>query len=853
MNYPIILICAPVGYGKTTAVAQWLKKNKRPSTWLNSNPILNDLSSFLECFINSVESIFPEKMQSSRNLIPGSDLLTNQSMADNIAGDIWGIEEEFVFVLDDYHLIDDEDTREFISYLMNILPPNIQFVICTRHDCFDERQFSKLMGKILFLTKEDLRLREDEIDQFLRTINGENLDLESLSDISNRIDGWILGFRLITTSMVLTGNSKILHSNIEKQAELIIKDISNHLPEEFDTILRFCSLCDRFCSKLIDDWIEQEGILGINGYDFIETLRKVNMFLIPLDNTNQWFRFHHFFNELLHLKYRHLNPNKTSDDNYFLSKWFFQEGYYEDSLQFAIESERFDWVCEIVEIYRPIIQIEDRSWSLQFWIDQIPFEEVHSCIDLIMAKMWILEKLWNLNELPPLIDQAERLLHNCKNKKHESELLFHKGHYVLFCEPNFPKALDLLEASKTKFTDTGVFGAQRELLIAFAKQMSGNGNAALADLEEQTNVLDRNSIYYSRGILLPKILVQMLMGNFNEAHKTSRLFSKSISKELYQTTCAWSYYCRGNICYQKFRLKEASEYLDKLKNFKGVLNSWAYIDSIIALVEIYHYLGYSEKVKETLKRLEKEANEFKVETFHNVLDLAENKLKWLTDTNPQEVLNWASTTRSEFVRPTDVMCTMAVSDLIIGKILITSGSKKQVMIALEMIQSLSDTLSKVNNRCHLVDCLFLMSIANYRISRIDIARYNLKEALSRAHIDGVIRPIYEFGETFPEIFELVGEESISTEIQHLINKVKLKSILSRITSPGLNRNSSELTSREVEILNFISDGMRNKEIAEKANVALTTVKSHVSNIFRKLEVKNRTSLIRKAKELHLLE
>jgi DNA-binding CsgD family transcriptional regulator len=183
---------------------------------------------------------------------------------------------------------------------------------------------------------------------------------------------------------------------------------------------------------------------------------------------------------------------------------------------------------------------------------------------------------------------------------------------------------------------------------------------------------------------------------------------------------------------------------------------------------------------------------------------------------------------------------MDVPDLTKIRIVVSHGSVLQVKEALEVLEKVEDSLSNVYNSYHLVDIELLKAIALLRVGNEKRAQGSLEKALLLAEKKGMIRPILEVNRAMPSIFSLIKTTDISYRIL-----VRLGLNTSAVKLPAPSGTAVEsLTPREQEIVKLVANGLRNKEVAGLLHISTVTVKSHMTNVYRKLNVSNRTSMLR---------
>jgi ATP/maltotriose-dependent transcriptional regulator MalT len=222
------------------------------------------------------------------------------------------------------------------------------------------------------------------------------------------------------------------------------------------------------------------------------------------------------------------------------------------------------------------------------------------------------------------------------------------------------------------------------------------------------------------------------------------------------------------------------------------------------------------------------------------------RINWHRGLGNKEV-EWAQT---DWVNQTSAsyFFLMDVPELTKIRIMVSHGSVLQVEEALYVLAEVKAHLDSVHNRYHDVDIELLKAMALLRVGRKELAKESLKNALLIAEKNNIIRPIMEAYRVMPSLLELVDQSVTS---RRLLSRIGLKSSNNELPLVSYSK-TDELSFREQQVIGLISTGLRNKEIADELNISTVTVKSHLTNIYRKLDVPNRTSMLSKARNMNIL-
>ena len=209
LHRKLILISAPAGFGKTTLVSEWLAGCLQPVAWLSLDEGDNEPTRFLTYLIAALQTLNLNKVQGSDSKI-GEGILaalhTHQppsieALLTDLLNQITVIPDNFVLVLDDYHVIDSKPVEEALTFLVNHLPPQMHLVITTREDPHLPLARLRARNQLTELRVADLRFTPGETSEFLNTVMDLNLSTEDIIALEARTEGWIAGLQLAALSM----------------------------------------------------------------------------------------------------------------------------------------------------------------------------------------------------------------------------------------------------------------------------------------------------------------------------------------------------------------------------------------------------------------------------------------------------------------------------------------------------------------------------------------------------------------------------------------------------------------------------------------------------------------------------
>ena len=223
-----------------------------------------------------------------------------ESILTTLLNEITTIPDDFVLVLDDYHVIDAKPVDQALTFLLEHLPPQMHLVIATREDPQLPLARLRARGQLTELRAADLRFTPAEAAEFLNQVMGLNLSAEDIAALETRTEGWIAGLQLAAISMQgqqdATSFIKSFTGSHHFVLDYLVEEVLQQQPESVQTFLLRTSILDRLCGPLCDAVLLDPPA---SGQATLEYLERANLFIVPLDNERRWYRYHHLFADLL--------------------------------------------------------------------------------------------------------------------------------------------------------------------------------------------------------------------------------------------------------------------------------------------------------------------------------------------------------------------------------------------------------------------------------------------------------------------------------------------------------------------------------------------------------------------------
>src|SRR5205085_11088361 len=257
-----------------------------------------------------------------------------ESILTTLLNEITAIPDNFVLILDDYHVIDAKPMDHALTYHLEHLPPQMHLFIATREDPQLPLARLRARDQLTELRVSDLRFTPSEAAEFLNQGMGLNLSAEDVTALEVRTEGWIAGLQLAAISLQghkdATSFIKSFTGSHHFVLDYLVEEVLQQQSESVQTFLLRTSILDRLCGPLCDAVLLDPSASGQATLEYIE---HANLFLVPLDNERRWYRYHQLFADLLRQRLQQRSASSTGDERDSVaelhmraSQWFEDNG-----------------------------------------------------------------------------------------------------------------------------------------------------------------------------------------------------------------------------------------------------------------------------------------------------------------------------------------------------------------------------------------------------------------------------------------------------------------------------------------------------------------------------------------------
>src|SRR6478609_7347997 len=366
----LTLISAPAGFGKTTLLTAWLAAaatDNRAVAWLSLDQSDRQPATFWTYLITALQTAVPGIGADALPLLQSAQPPI-ESVLTAVLNELAAAPNDIDLVLDDYHLVDGPDIRAGMTFLLEHLPPHVHLVISSRADPLLPLARLRARGELVEVRAADLRFTPDEVTAYLNDVTGLDLTPDDIAALEGRTEGWIAALQLAAISM--QGRTDIggfiagFAGNDRYIVDYLVEEVLARQTELIRTFLLRTCLLDRLNGSLCDAVTGEPG-----GKATLEALDRANLFLIPLDDSRHWYRYHHLFADMLRAHLSEERPDEVTDLHRRASQWYDQNGQPAPAVRHAVAAGDVERAADLVELAIPALQRDRQEATIRGWLD----------------------------------------------------------------------------------------------------------------------------------------------------------------------------------------------------------------------------------------------------------------------------------------------------------------------------------------------------------------------------------------------------------------------------------------------------------------------------------------------------
>lgn len=848
LGHKLTLVAAPAGFGKTTLLSAWTEQAKQPVAWLSLDPGDNDPAQFLRYLVASLRTIQDEIGATTLSWLHAAQPPAPEILLTPLVNELMALAEPFTLLLDDYHLLTEPSIHRALAFLLDQQPPAMHLVIASRIDPPLPLARLRAQGQLTELREAELRFTQEEAAEFLNQIMGLTLSPADIRALESRTEGWIAGLQLAALALqgstaAETGSNDFVRSFTGSHryvTDYLTDEVLDRQPQERRRFLLQTAMLDRLCGPLCDAVTGRD-----DSHRLLEAFDTANLFLVSLDNQRYWYRYHHLFAELLRHRLDQEAGDQIADLHRRAAVWYEENGLTAEAIRHALASA--DWVRAerlIEPLFFPMM-MRGQQFTAKHWLEQIPKAVLQSHPQLSLYYAWALLFTGQVDAYERPLQDAERLWQG-SNASHGLGQVYNLRANVARLRGEAPRTIELAKQALALLPDDDRF--QRSIgtmALGAGYLLTGEVLAAEKTLTRAHALSQAADNLITLLIVLNRLGdVQVLQGRLRAAAQTYQtVLDRAADRPLWQRVEA--HIGLGDLHYEWNNLEKAEEHLQQGRELAQQTKRAIYFArGYVSLARLLQARDQFEQAEAMLDRALEAAAAFGDVLAASYVRAYRARLA-LRGGDRATVDQWLAT--AALNPDADLSYPRQFEYLTLARVLIAQNEPDAVV---DLLARLSEAAEAAERYGDVVEILMLSALAHRAGGRPDEALTALEGALKRAGTGGYVRTFVDEGEP---IKRLLRRMATGGAAPHVVSKLlaALGELIDE-TVPASQPLVEALTAREREVLHLIADGATNRQIATALVISIHTVKKHISNIYGKLGVGNRTQALARAQKLDLL-
>ena len=809
----LTVVSAPAGFGKSTLLADWATSHSATEhplnsvvtaetnlesqiAWVSLEPSDNTPEVFWQYVFMALERTHPRSTAEVLSTLQASIPASLESVLTAFINARLENPVSSVLILDDFHVITNATIHDSLAFLLEHLPPQHHIILLTRNEPpFSLARF-RAKREVTEIGQDALRCTPDETASFLRDVMGVQLMDETLAQITARTEGWLVGLQLLGLSLQGRRDPQAVLEELGGSQgyvfDYLMDEVLRQQPEVLQRFLLHTSVLERLNVPLCNALLEQDDAKVV-----LSRLESSNLFLIALDEHRQWFRYHHLFREALQARLGLLDPAFIRDLHLRASEWFAAHG---DSIAMTFHATQAESLSDGLKLPEP--QRRAQAGYL-------------AAANAQRAAIW---------------GDAERT---------------------------------------RRFASVALTLLPQESLLERSAVASAESTAALCDgdvLSAHQLMRQAATLIHEAGHLIPALaqtavaaLYLHFLGRLQEAED---LLEQTLAQVVQpgdppKATACLIYVIQAFILLERNQLDSALELVTRGTHLAQQLGFDAAIElgeNISGLIQLAH--GEHTEAQSALERAIAMPLQLG-NPFQQALGATPIQVRlWLAAGQLDRGLAWVE----------ELGCALPLKSVFARERLDVARARvflaaRQPTQALATLSKLIPSAIKYERWDHVIEMWLLEAVAHDMNGDHSEALEALTKAVRQAEPEGYIRRFVDEGSVMALLLSrLRKQQANSGSVAYLdallgafTGEASMENIPKLAQAASRSPDSAQLSRRELEVLALLSRGFSNDDIARRLEVSLFTVKSHVGSLLSKLEAKNRTHAVAKARALGLLE
>ena len=857
------LFSAPAGFGKTSALAVLAQRrlaNGCAVTWLSLSPEDDDPSRFLLQLIDALGAWLPGRGAEARSYLQNTMRVPVAAVMERLLMDLAALGSPLLLVLDDLHLITDGELLAALSRLIRFAPGALTLAVGSRSQPALNLATLRAKGLLVEISEQDLRLDQDETRAYLAR-HGQELDDQAFAALYRQTEGWMVGVHLASLCLRQQPDALAQLAAIGggqgAVGDYLLCRVFRQLPLDQQELLLALGVAQQLNGALVEALSGRQ-----HGQQLLEQLEAMQLFLLPLDHTRQWYRFHNLFAEFLRDQLKARDPERFKQLHFTASLWFANHHMQNLAIEHARLAEDPQMLAALVDSCGLELINRGQLNLIYKWRQHVPDDIVEGFPILVLVDVWGRAAELGLAQANRILDEqlarwgegasegplSDRLMATLAIKA----MVALQKDDLLTCVALARRVEEQL-GQHTAFLEVAllIIGALASVVMGLPEQ----SRRLLALAQQRNHFLEGR--YLDTQLANVEILMCLEQGQVKQAETLFGQLHARITPWFAERSRALALptITEALIAYSQGRLDGIEERLCRVLETVDVINPIdLYAQGMLCLARVKRMRNSPAEAASTLVAMQNLASRNQSWRFHAMAvgdEIAQILQEPASDSVKRaeqrfKSIDWQRLAEHyPHMRCNPVRWVEGLTRIRLQQ------ARAHYSEALHEIAQLRGTLLDNWHGLQRLRLDLLAALSYKHLGYQDRAQGLLVQCLVGAEREGVRSLFIEEGE---------GVRLMLQQLEAAESQPALQAFVRRLLAlwPGQRAYDSSagmpeaLTERECEVVCLAAQGLSNEQIGVQLSLALGTVKWHLHNIYEKLDVRNRTQAIRRARELSLL-
>ncbi|WP_226572688.1 HTH-type transcriptional regulator MalT [Mangrovibacter yixingensis] len=863
-NYRLVLVTSPAGYGKTTLVAQWAASQPHLG-WFSLDEGDNQPERFASYLIAAIQQATGNHCVTTEMMVQKKQYASLISLFGQLFIELAECQHAFKLVIDDYHLISNPVIHDAMRFFLRHQPDNLTLVVLSRNLPQLGIANLRVRDQLLEVGSHQLAFTQRETKQFFDCRLSSPLDDQESHQICEDVAGWVTALQLIALS-ARQKNTATQHS-ARRLSGINASHLSDYLVDEvLDTVTPATRLFLLKTSLLrsMNDALIVRVTGEENGQMWLEDLERQGLFIQRMDDDGEWFNYHPLFGNFLRQRCQWEMSTELPAIHRAAAEGWMAQGYPAEAIHHGVAAGDTALLRDILHQHAWDLFNQSELSLLEESLNALPWAVLLDNPRLLLLKAWLMQSQHRFQEVNTLLARAEEEMTRQPDESLHGEFNALRAQVAINAgNPDEAERLAMLALETLPFASfygrivaTSVHG---EVL-----HCKGELNSSLALMQQTEQMAQINEVWhYVLWSQIQQSEILFAQGFLQSAWEIQEKAFQLIQTQHLEQLPLHEFLLRirSQLLWAWARLDEseaaARQGMDVLVNYQPQQQ----LQCLSLLIQNSLARGDLDNARGLLNRLE------------NLLGNGSYHIDWVSNADKVRVIYWQMNNDKQaaenWLRQTPRPAT--VSNHFLQSQWRNIARAQILLEEFGTAETILEELNENARRLHLMSDLnrnlLLLNQLYWQADRKSDALQVLVEALSLANRTGFISHFVIEGEpmaqqlrqliqlaTLPELEQHRAQRILKEINQHHRHKFAhfdesfVHRLLNHPDVPELIR-TSPLTQREWQVLGLIYSGYSNDQIAGELDVAATTIKTHIRNLYQKMGVAHRREAVQQAQEL----